>query len=573
MKKALRIIVPILLSIAIICVSVWYLFVYDREFTRDVLLSAARQSESQGNHELATRFYGQAYAQTGDGEAVAIELADQYKKSGNYTKAEYTLSNAIADGGGIDLYIALCRTYVEQDKLLDAVNMLNSITNPEIKKQLDEMRPSAPTASPEPAFYSQYISAEVRSESGKLYVNPNGQYPSIHDAPYSDAIPLKDGENTLYAVAISDDGLVSPVSIFGYTIGGVIEKVEFTDTTMEAELRTHLGVDANTTVYNNDLWTITEWTVPSGASAYGDLQHMAFLKKLTIDNGVSSELSCLSSLVNLEELHISNTTVSSDVLKNIGSLPMLKHLTLANCGISDISALGGCTEIEYLNLSNNAIRDLSALSSMQALREINLQQNAVKDLTPISSLKSVTILDVSFNALTTAAPLAGMSALTWLDISNNQLTTTSGIEPLTSLEYLSLANNDLTSIAGLAASVNLTELSVSGNQISEIDALSSLEKLMYLDVSHNQIAKLPSWSKDCDLVNLNASHNNITNVTPLSGLHSLNNVDLDYNPELSSVSALADCHTLIEVNVYGTKVTSATELTNQSIIVNLDPIQ
>lgn len=573
MKKALRIIVPIVLSIVIICVSVWYLFVYDREFTRDMLLSAARYSESQGNHELATWFYGRAYSQTGDSEAVAIELAEQYKKSGNYTKAEYTLSNAIADGGGVELYIALCKTYVEQDKLLDAVNMLNGITNPEIKKQLDEMRPAAPTASPEPAFYSQYISAEIHNDSGVLYVNPNGQYPSTQDAPYSDAIPLKDGENTLYALAISDNGLVSPVSIFGYTIGGVIEKVEFTDTTMEAELRTVLGVDANTDVYNNDLWTISEWTVPAGASVYGDLRHMTFLKKLTIDSGVSSELSCLSFLTNLEELHISNTTVSADVLEIIGNLPMLKQLTLAGCNISDISHLASCVEIEYLDLNNNAIRDLSALSNMRALKEINLQHNAVKDLSPIASLKSVTTLDISFNALTTAAPLAGMTAITWLDISNNQLITTSGIEPLASLTYLSLASNDLTNIAGLAASSNLTELSLSGNQLSEIDALSSLKKLMYLDISHNQITKLPNWSEDCDLVILNASYNKITNVTPLSGLHSLNNVDLDYNPDLSSVSALADCHTLIEVNVYGTKVTSATELTSQSIIVNLDPIQ
>lgn len=573
MKKAIRIIVPILLSIVIVCVSVWYLFVYDREFTRDMLLTAARHCENQSNHELATWFYGQAYSQTQDGEAVAIELAEQYKKSGNYTKAEYTLSNAIADGGGIDLYIALCKTYVEQDKLLDAVNMLNGITNPEIKAQLDEMRPAAPTASPQPAFYSQYISAEIRCDSGTLYVNPKGQYPSVYDSPYSEAVPLTDGENTLYALAVSEEGLVSPVSIFGYTIGGVIEKVDFADSTIEAELRTILGVGADTEIHNNDLWTITEWAVPAGASVYSDLRHMTFLKKLTFDGGVSSELSCLSDLVNLEELYISNTTVTDDVLKIIGTLPMLKRLTLANCGISNIAPLADCTGIEYLDLNNNAVRDLKPLSSMQALKEVNLQHNAVKDLAPISSLRALITLDISFNALTSATPLAGITSLTWLDISNNQLTTTSGIEPLTSLTYLSLADNDLTSIAGLAACTNLSELSASGNQLSEIDALSSLEKLMYLDVSHNQITKLPDWSEECALVNLNASHNKITSVRPLSGLHALNNVDLDYNPDLSSVSALADCHTLIEVNVYGTKVTSATELTNQSIIVNLDPIQ
>ena len=573
MKKAIRIIVPILLSIAIICVSVWYLFVYDREFTRDALLSAARYCETQGNHDLATWFYGQAYAQTGDGEKVAIELAEQYKKSGNYTKAEYTLSNAIADGGGIDLYIALSKTYVEQDKLLDAVNMLNGITNTEIKEQLEQLRPSAPTASPEPAFYSQYISAEIQCDSGTLYVNSNGQYPSIKTAPYSEAIALVDGENTIYALAVSDEGLVSPVSIFGYTVGGVVEKVEFADTTMEAELRTTLNVSANADVYNNDLWTITEFTVPYGASVYSDLRHMTFLKTLTISDGVSTELSYLSSLVNLEKLYIFDTTVSTDTLKIIGSLPMLKSLTLANCGVSDITALANCRNLEYLDLNNNAIRDIAALSSMQSLKEVNLQQNTIKDLTSINSLKSITTLNISYNALETASPLAALTALTWLDISNNQLTTINGIESLTSLTHLSLSNNKLSSISGLAACVELTELSVANNQLTEINALSSIEKIINLDISNNQIAKLPDWSKTCDLVTINASHNVITSVAPLSGLQRLNNVDLDYNPGLSSISALADCHSLIEVNVYGTKVTSATELTDQSIIVNLDPIQ
>ena len=115
MKKGIRILIPILLSLVIIFCTIWYLFVYDRAFTRDMLLSFARYSETQGKHEIATYFYNAAYSQSGNSDSVAIELAQQYKSGGNYTKAEYTLSNAIADGGGVDVYIALCKTYVEQD--------------------------------------------------------------------------------------------------------------------------------------------------------------------------------------------------------------------------------------------------------------------------------------------------------------------------------------------------------------------------------------------------------------------------------------------------------------------------
>ena len=62
MKKALRIIVPILLAIALIGCMIWYLFVYDREFTRDILLQQARNAEYKGKHELAEWFYNTAYA-------------------------------------------------------------------------------------------------------------------------------------------------------------------------------------------------------------------------------------------------------------------------------------------------------------------------------------------------------------------------------------------------------------------------------------------------------------------------------------------------------------------------------
>ena len=99
MKRILRRILPILLVIVVICSIAWYLFVYDREFTRDVLLTSARYFDERGNHNFAAWLYRQAYLQSDNNEQVAIELAEQFKELGNYTQAEITLSGAIADGG------------------------------------------------------------------------------------------------------------------------------------------------------------------------------------------------------------------------------------------------------------------------------------------------------------------------------------------------------------------------------------------------------------------------------------------------------------------------------------------
>ena len=155
MKHFLKIFIPILMTLALLISVGWYLFRYDPNTTRDLIVSQARYLDEQGNHTLAAWFYELAYRQSGNDVTVALELSEQYRTLGNYTKAEHTLTNAIADGGTVDLYIALCKLYVEQNKLLDAVTMLDRVSNPTVKEQLDAMRPAAPVPTHQPGYYNQ----------------------------------------------------------------------------------------------------------------------------------------------------------------------------------------------------------------------------------------------------------------------------------------------------------------------------------------------------------------------------------------------------------------------------------
>lgn len=571
MKKIIRIILPIFLSLVIITCTCWYLFDYDKDFTRDMFLTLARFSESKGNHNVATWLYNQAYAQAGDNDAVACELAEQYKSSGNYTKAEFTLSNAIADGGGIDIYIALCKTFVEQDKLLDAVNMFNNITNEEIKQQLDDLRPEAPVSVPEPDFYSQYISVTLESEGNKIYATTDREYPSIQEDSYVDPIALTDGENTIYALAISDEGLVSPLSIFAYTVGGVVQEMDFADPAIEASVRNLLSVDDDKKLFTNDLWTIKEFTIPNNAKSYADLKHMPFVEKLTISKGVSDELNNISYLSSLKELTIKDTTVTQGALETIAALPLLTKLTLANCGLAGIAPLKNAADLEYLDLNNNTIRTIDAISSMTKLRDLNLSHNAIASLKALSSNTALTTLNLASNDISSLAALSSLTGLKTIDASTNKITKLGKIGNLAVLTTLSLKNNKLESIDELSGCLALTDLNIASNDLEKISAVAKLKKLMYLDCSYNKITGLPSFSKDCELVTINASNNKISSLEKLSGLKQLNNINMDYNEQISSVSVLAECPSLIEVNVYGTKVTSVSSLTEQSIIVNYNP--
>lgn len=572
MNRTFKRIVPILMAIAIIVCIGWYLLVYDRTFTRDMLLNMARVCDMEGHPTLASYFYDRAYVYSGNDESVAIELANQYKADGNYTKAEYTLSNAIAQDPSVDLYVALSKTYVEQDKLLDAVNMLDNIGDTAIKSQLDFLRPDAPTATPEAGFYSQYVPVTLSCSGGTLYYNTNGEYPSTEDAPYTDAITLPGGETTIYAVAVSDSGLVSTVTRLAYTVGGVIEPVTIADPGMDAAIREILNKDPEDALFTNDLWEITEFTVPADASAFEDLARMPYLKKLTIEQKNLPSLSCLSAMAQLEELVMTGCKFPTEDQAILASLPNLKKLTLSGCSLSTIADLEGAPGLVYLDLSNNTVRNLAALSAMTGLEEINLQHNAVIDLSTLSGLPNLKTLDASYNSIGSMAPLAACTKLRHLDLGHNSIETIAAVDALPELTYLSLNNNSISDVNPLAKATNLVELHLAYNELKNITMLSALMKLEVLDFSHNSVYEVPIWADESPLRVLDGSYNEISSIDTLWNMDSLTYIYMDYN-KISSLSNLASMPNLVQINVYGNPITDLTGLEAKNIIVNYDPTQ
>lgn len=570
MKKAIRFVVSLLLAATIVASIGWYLFVYDRDFTRDALLSQARYHDLYGNSRLSAWFYNLAYEHSGRDENVAIELANQYKADGNYTKAEVTLSNAIKNKGTVELYTALCKTFVEQDKLLDAVAMLDNIADPAIKQKLEAMRPSTPSANYEPGFYSQYIDVVLTSSGGKLYYTTDGEYPSIRGSVYTEPIHLDGGETIIYAISVADNGLVSAPVVGGYTVGGVIEPAVFSDREVEKAIREVLGVSESHIIYTNVLWGITEFTVPENAQSLDDLELMTHLTSLTIHNQKLNSLGALSSLSKLETLDLSGCSFPAEELSVLAKLPSLKNLSLSGCGLSTIAALEGAPGLTSLNLSSNTLRNLEVLSNMSALTELNLQHNAVTGLTALSTLRNLETLDISFNSVTDLTPLASCQKLKWLDAGNNNLSSAKGIEGLTLLSYLSLDYNKLTDVSLLANCTEITNLSIANNQIFDISKLSSLVKLDILDFSYNSVSALPDWQDGCTLRTIDGSYNQLTSIDNLAKLSQLSYVYMDYN-KITSVDALADSYRLVQVNVYGNEISTVSALTAHDIIVNYDP--
>ncbi|MBE6920224.1 MAG: leucine-rich repeat domain-containing protein [Ruminococcaceae bacterium] len=570
MKRIMKRILPILLGLVIICSIVWYLFSYDRGFMQDVLLSSARYFEERGNHGAATWLYNQAYLHSGNDDGVIIELAERFKKIGNYTQAEVVLTNAIKEGGSADLYIALSRTYVEQDKLMDAVEMLENITNPEIKAQLDAQRPAAPVAAPVSGYYTQYLNVTIEVDDGaQLYVVTGKDFPSIQNA-YQGGIQLTGGENKINAIAVDENGLVSTPAYFSYVVGGVIEEVEISDPVLDSCFREILNLTPTDKLFSDDLWRITSLQVPDGVEDYSDLSLLTFLDTLVMEEPNLNGLQMLSSMTQLKNLFISGCPLSAADLSIIGALPNLESLILNNCSLSNISGLSNASRLVNLDLRSNAISDLSPLSFLEHLSVVNLSSNALTNISPLSALENLTALDVSYNSLTSVAPLATCLKLNTLVATNNKLAEIPVFNNPSVLTTLDLASNDLTDVSALSNYISLSGLSIAYNQVSDVSSLAALNQLTYVDISHNMISALPAWSKSCALVELNASYNKLTSVSALRGLAALNYVNLDHN-KLSNINPLADCRMLVRVSVFGNYVKDVSKLTEMSVIVNYDP--
>ena len=128
-------------------------------------------------------------------------------------------------------------------------------------------------------------------------------------------------------------------------------------------------------------------------------------------------------------------------------------------------------------------------------------------------------------------------------------------------------------MGSIGSCTELTELDISSNQLTDITSLSSLTKLMYFNFSHNQVEKLPRFTSESAIVTINGSYNKLSSLEPLGVLQQVNTINMSYNEAITSVDCLKNCPVLMIVDVYATKVTEVTSLTNQSIKVYFNPVQ
>lgn len=550
MKHALKIILPLVLVIALLATACWFFLFYRTDLTMSVFAYWGDHYYEAGRYNRAISLYKTAQKLAPENDILPVLLADSYIKTGNYTKAEYTLVSAITDNpDSIRLYMALSQTYVEQDKLLDAEQMLSRITNDSVKASIDAMRPQAPTIVPASGYYSEYIDVSVES-GNDVYMVVNEDYPSLQTDAYTGPVTLSGGESKVVAIAVSADGLVSDAAYAGYTVGSVVEPVTIQDAALDAYVRELLARAPGKEIMSDELWQIRELTIPEGVASLDDLTLFAGLESLTIHNS-SLDLSILGRLTTLRTLDLSGCTLSSAVLETIGTLPDLQSLNLSGCAVSNINALVGLSKLTVLDLTNNTVSDITALSALTQLKELHLTNNPVKTITYLN------------NCL----------ALEKLYIENCGIARLSAIAGNTAIRELYAANNSISDLSVLSECLSLRVIDVAENQIKDISVLGLLPELTHFNGDQNQIEAIPTFDAETSkLVEFSINHNAVTDISGLANLQWLNYVHADYN-KITDVACLRDCWNLIQIDAWDNplQTEALAPLQEAGIIVNYNP--
>ena len=551
MKHALKIILPIILILALIIGACCFFLIARRDLTESIFVYWGEHFYEAGRYSRAVSFYKAAMHFAPKDADLAIRLADAYKKSGNYTKAEYTLVSAITQiPDSVQLYVALSKTYVEQDKLLDAETMLGRITNDAVRTQIDALRPAAPVIEPESGNYSEYIDVTVTGASGTVYAVCNSDFPASEQDVYTGPISLEAGESKIVALSVAENGLVSDAVYAGYTVGNVVEEVKLADAGMDAYVRELLGKTADSAIMSDELWAVEELDLPDTVASLEDLPYFTGLHSLSLHHGTGLDLSVLSQLPTLRKLDLSGCTLSTAAMNTIVTLSELTSLNLSGCAVAEIDALIGLQKLETLDLSNNTVSDLTALSALLALRELNLTNNPI---TSLSNLKNCTELETLY---------AGQCAITRI----------AGLADHTKLKTLVLSGNKITDISALAGCTAIETLDLSGNSISDISVVSGFKKLVDLNVSSNQITDLPQFDADTPLWHVDISHNQIESLAGLEGNLAVNFINADYN-RVKSVAKLESCIMLVRMNLWDNPVDAdeVKQLQDIGILINYNP--
>lgn len=116
-------------------------------------------------------------------------------------------------------------------------------------------------------------------------------------------------------------------------------------------------------------------------------------QSIKIENSPVTTLRPLNAMINLTEVHLSNTGIYS--LIDLVGHDKLERIVCKNGPLSDLESIERHPFLKYLDISNTAVSDLRPLAQCRALEDLNCSGTNIKKLKGITDLKNLSKLNIS----------------------------------------------------------------------------------------------------------------------------------------------------------------------------------
>ena len=420
------------------------------------------------NYEQAIICYQQALHIDEKHRGANLGIAECYEIGGQNVYAEAIYRAMLErNPGDEEVYPKLAELLIRTDKPSEAKTLIAEAAEhlPKSASISDWYRmthPTAPVMDYDAGDYDTRIQVTVTADAGDIiYYTTDGSDPTVLSQVYTAPIVLRNGKNTLRAIAVNTAGFESTITDAVYNINIADAEITVQDPVIEGIIRSYLDLSWGEPIYNDDIAQITSLYI-IGDGLYHSAQAPAAIEYRNdggsvsiMHDGWSNEydlndrsggLRTLADLQYMPFLHTLNIACQQELdISGIVLAPSLESVSILGCGLesSDIAPLASLSSLVQLSLGWNEITDISALSALKLLETLSVWDNGITDLSPVSSLTALTVLDFSDNAVADISPVASLSALRELWMYGNAVTALAPVQNLDALEVLMLRGNPI----------------------------------------------------------------------------------------------------------------------------------
>ncbi|MCR5755979.1 MAG: chitobiase/beta-hexosaminidase C-terminal domain-containing protein [Acetatifactor sp.] len=268
----LNVIFVILGVLSLIVISVGGIFLF-LDHSTDYQIKKAQKYVSEGKFKQAAQAYSRALELTTGEAAVDIEfsLADVYFQENNKIEYEYLLREIVNDSYATSeqiesAYGKLIAIYRAREDYKSINELLLTSGNDDIIRNYQAYVSLPPEFSVHSGFYSEVLPVKLTAYgNGKIYYTLDGTQPDENSLQYTAPIILDDGDYTITAFFVNENGIASEIASADYHVKiEILPSPEVNTVSGDYEFPIFIEVDENEE--DGEIYYTTDGTDPTFSS-------------------------------------------------------------------------------------------------------------------------------------------------------------------------------------------------------------------------------------------------------------------------------------------------------------------